>query len=103
MLINSFVGELLPKESASLFGAGTAGEVWRSMLSEQIARQIARSGALGLSRRLFATHPVTPHGASGRAGEAIAAQTSANLLSAPSAAEIVNGAVLSSARKGARV
>ena len=102
MLLSSFVGEMLPKESTSVFGAGTAGEVWRSMLSEQIARQMARSGALGLSRRLFATHSVTPHGAAGRAGEAIAAQTSANLLSEPSAAEIVNGAVLSSTSKGAK-
>ncbi len=56
MALNSFVGEMLPKESSAFFGQGTAGEVWRSMLSEQIARQIAKSGALGLSRRLFATH-----------------------------------------------
>jgi peptidoglycan hydrolase FlgJ len=102
MLINSFVGEMLPKDAGSVFGEGTAGDMWRSMLSEQIARQIARSGALGLSRRLFATHPVLPGGASSRAGEAAAAaQMSANVLSAPGAAEIANGAVLFSGRKGA--
>ena len=101
MLINSFVGEMLPKEAGSVFGEGTAGDVWRSMLSEQIARQIAKSGALGLSRRLFATHAIAPHDALGRAGEAAAAsQTSANILSAPSAAEIAKGAILSPERKG---
>ena len=56
MTLNSFVGEMLPKDSPALFGQGTAGEIWRSMLSEQISRQIAKSGELGLSRRLFATH-----------------------------------------------
>ena len=102
MLLNSFVGEMLPKNAGSVFGEGTAGDIWRSMLSEQMARQIAKSGALGLSRRLFATHAVLPQGASGRAREAAAtAETSANVLSAPSAADIVNGAVLFSRRKGA--
>jgi hypothetical protein len=102
MLVNSFVGEMLPKDAGSVFGEGTAGDMWRSMLSEQISRQIATSGALGLSRRLFETHPVLPRGAFSRAGQAAAAaQMSANVLSAPSAAEIANGAVLFSGRKGA--
>ncbi len=102
MLINSFVGEMLPKNADSVFGEGTAGDIWRSMLSEQISQQMAKSGALGLSRRLFATHEVLPRDASQRVGEAAVAQTSANVLSAPSAAEIVNGAVLFPAGKGAR-
>ena len=72
MLINSFVGEMLPKNAGSVFGEGTAGDIWRSMLSEQISRQIAKSGALGLSRRLFATHEVLPRGESERVGEAAA-------------------------------
>jgi len=102
MLLNSFVGEMLPKNAGSVFGEGTAGDIWRSMLSEQIARQIAKSGALGLSRCLFATHTALPQGASGPAREAAAtAEMSANVLSAPSAADIVNGAILFSRRKGA--
>lgn len=101
MLINSFVGEMLPKDAGSVFGEGTAGEMWRSMLSEQISRQIARSGALGLSRWLFATHEVPSRSASGH-GEAAAVQASANILSAPSAAEIEKGAVLFPAGKGGR-
>ena len=47
-LINSFIGELLPKDAGSVFGEGSAGDMWRSMLSEQISEQIAKSGALGL-------------------------------------------------------
>jgi Rod binding domain-containing protein len=103
MMLNSFVSELLPKDSGEVFGQGMAGDMWRSMLSEQVSTQIAKSGKLGLARRLFATHEVAPH--SGRVGEAgksagePAAQMSANILSAPAAAEPENGAVLFAGRK----
>jgi flagellar protein FlgJ len=101
MMLSSFVGELLPKDSAEVFGQGMAGDMWRSMLAEQVSTQIAKSGKLGLARRLFAAHDVAPH--SGRAGEATvgepAAQMSANILSAPAAAEPENGAVLFVGRK----
>ena len=31
------------------------------MLADQIAKQIAKSGAFGISKRLFATHPLPGH------------------------------------------
>ena len=100
MTLNSFVGEMLPKDSPALFGQGTAGEIWRSMLSEQISRQIAKSGELGLSRRLFATHGLATAERSREATrEGAAVATSANALSAPAAADIANGAILTAARR----
>jgi len=102
MMLNSFVGELLPKDTGEVFGQGMAGDMWRSMLAEQVSTQIAKSGKLGLARRLFATHELAPPSA--RAGEAAKAagaaadQMSANILSAPSAAELDNGAVIFDAR-----
>jgi len=101
MMLNSFVGEMLPKD-ASVFGGGAAGDMWRSMLSEQVSRQIAKSGALGLSRRLFATHELAPHERAAHAApHADAAEMSANILSAPSAAEVVGGAFLFAGRRRA--
>jgi peptidoglycan hydrolase FlgJ len=103
MMLNSFVSELLPKDTGEVFGQGTAGDMWRSMLAEQVSGQIAKSGKLGLARRLFATHEVASH--TGRIGEAAkaigasAAQMSANVLSEPAAAEPENGAVLFAGRK----
>ena len=103
MMLNSFVGELLPKDTANVFGQGMAGNMWRSMLAEQVSMQIAKSGKLGLARRLFATHEMEPR--SGRAGETTraagesAAQMSANILSEPAAADLDKGAVLFSERK----
>ena len=103
MMLNSFVSELLPKDTGEVFGQGMAGDMWRSMLAEQVSTQIAKSGKLGLARRLFATHEVGLH--SGRVGEAAktvgeaAAQMSANILSAPAAADPEKGAVLFAGRK----
>ncbi len=105
MMLNSFVSELLPKDTGEVFGQGMAGDMWRSMLAEQVSTQIAKSGKLGLARRLFATHEVTAH--PGRVGEAAksagapAAQMSANILSAPAVADPGNGAVLFAGRKPA--
>src|SRR6202020_3652029 len=96
MMLNSFVSEMLPKDTGEVFGEGMAGDMWRSMLAEQVSTQIAKSGKLGLARRLFATHEVGLH--SGRVGEAgktvgqPAAEMSANILSASAAADPENGA-----------
>jgi peptidoglycan hydrolase FlgJ len=102
MMLNSFVGEMLPKDTGEVFGQGMAGDMWRSMLADQVSMQIAKSGKLGLARRLFATHEVALHSA--RPGEAKAAglpadQMSANILSAPVGADPENGAVLFAGRK----
>jgi peptidoglycan hydrolase FlgJ len=103
MMLNSFVGELLPKDTSDFFGQGVAGDMWRSMLADQVSTQIAKSGKLGLARRLFATHEFdlrSPHvGEGGKSIASPATQMSANILSAPAAAELGNGAVLFTGRK----
>src|SRR5262249_46059405 len=85
MMLNAFVGELLPKDTGEVFGQGMAGDMWRSMLAEQVSMQIAKSGKLGLARRLFATHEFAPRsvsvGEAAKAASDSAAQMSANILS----------------------
>jgi len=54
MLLTSLIGEMMPKDTPEAFGGGMSGDMWKSMLAEKMADQIAKSGALGLSRRLFA-------------------------------------------------
>jgi peptidoglycan hydrolase FlgJ len=103
MMLNSFVGEMLPKDTGEVFGQGMAGDMWRSMLSEQVSMQIAKSGKLGLARRLFATHEVAGRSESApearKAHGASAAQMSANVLSSPATAEPTNSGVLFAGRK----
>ncbi len=99
VVLSQFIGEMLPKDTPSAFGQGYAGDMWRSMLAERVADQIAASGRLGIAHRLFAQHPVegsAPLFSPARghqAGEAHVTQTSANPLSSASGAHIENGAV----------
>jgi len=100
VLLNSFVSEMLPKDTPEAYGQGLAGEMWRSMLADQVSRKIASSGTLGIGQRLFATHPMTASsslthvGHASSLGSAAPAQMSANALSAPSAADSADGAFL---------
>ena len=99
-LLNNLVDDMLPKDAAGVFGQGTAGDVWRSMLGDQIAHQIAKSGELGIAKRLFATHPLSRQSGAGHAslvapsGAANVAQASANPLSLPIGADYTDGAFL---------
>lgn len=61
MLLRQFVDEMLPKDAVDVFGGGVAGDVWKSMLADKIADQIAESGSLKIGKRLFATHPQLLH------------------------------------------
>jgi len=53
-VISSFIEQMMPEASANNYGSGTAGGVWRSMLSEQIAGQIAKAGGLGIREKVQA-------------------------------------------------
>lgn len=50
-VVQTCLETILPKEQ-SIFGHGTAGGVWRSMIAEQIGAQIAKAGGVGLQRTL---------------------------------------------------
>jgi Rod binding domain-containing protein len=105
VMLNSFVSEMLPKDASTVFGQGLAGDMWKSMLADQVSRQIAKSGALGIGKRLFATHPLAASDAlekakrADSAAAANAAQMSANSLALPSGVEVDGGAVLFAAEK----
>jgi Rod binding domain-containing protein len=105
VMLNSFVSEMLPKDASSVFGQGLAGDMWKSMLADQVSRQIAKSDSLGIAKRLFATHPLAASDGLEKvkrddaASAASTAQMSANSLAAPSGAEIDDGAVLFASEK----
>jgi flagellar protein FlgJ len=97
-LLGSFVNEMMPKEASAFYGQGVGGDIWKSMLADQIGHHLAKSGTLGLARRLFATHPIESlHGRSPSQGSSTdaaaprAAQMSSQSLSLPFAAEQAAG------------
>ena len=54
VVLQSFIQSMLPKNASHVFGKGTAGEVWKSMMAEKLANEIARSGQVGIAKRLQA-------------------------------------------------
>ena len=56
-VLQTFVETMLPKESEEVFGKGTAGGVWKSMLAEQLGNQLAQGKGVGIARQLAAAHP----------------------------------------------
>lgn len=62
-ILQTFVETMLPKESEEVFGKGTAGGVWKSMLAEQLGGQLAKGKGIGIAERLAAAHPAGPNAA----------------------------------------
>ena len=105
VLLNSFIKEMLPQDSEATFGQGLAGDMWKSMLADQVAQQVAKSGALGIAQRLFGSHPMSASETLERASRLDApdaqeaAQMSANALSLPAGVAHSDGAFLFSTGK----
>jgi Rod binding domain-containing protein len=59
-ILQTFVETMLPKESEEVFGKGTAGGVWKSMLAEQLGAQLAKGKGIGIAKQLAAAHPAGP-------------------------------------------
>ncbi|WP_314946898.1 rod-binding protein [Bradyrhizobium cosmicum] len=66
-ILQTFVETMLPKESEEVFGKGTAGGVWKSMLAEQLGAQLAKGKGIGIAKQLASAHPAEPV-ATGKAG-----------------------------------
>jgi hypothetical protein len=65
MALATLIEAAMPQEGDSIFGSGTAGRAWKSMLAEQIGVQMAEAGGIGIARQLaseprFAGGPGAP-------------------------------------------
>jgi peptidoglycan hydrolase FlgJ len=54
--LQTAVQDMLPKNAEHVFGAGLAGDIWKSMLAEQIAAEMAKSAKFGIAERLAGKH-----------------------------------------------
>ena len=55
VLLQTFVQEMLPKDD-KLFGDAASGDAYRSMLAEQLADQLAKSGRIGIAKMIEKAH-----------------------------------------------
>lgn len=53
MVLQSFIQSMLPKNSEDVYGEGTSGEIWKSMMARQIADVIAKRGGIGIADHLL--------------------------------------------------
>lgn len=50
LVLQNLVETMLPKDAGEIFGRGTAGDIWRSMLADQLAGAIGKTIDLGLAK-----------------------------------------------------
>ncbi len=72
-VLAQFIETMLPDKSEAVYGKGNTGNLWKSMLADQIGQQIAKSGGIGIARMLESAKPTTvpnlPAAATGVAGK----------------------------------
>jgi flagellar protein FlgJ len=51
-LVQTFVESMLPTDAPNVFGSGTAGKIWKSMLAEHLANEIAQGTAFGIADKI---------------------------------------------------
>ncbi|WP_102958769.1 rod-binding protein [Mangrovicella endophytica] len=67
-VLRTFVESMLPSDKDGYFGTGTAGNIYRSMLAEQIGDQMAKDGGIGIAAMLQKAREGKVDGAAGSAG-----------------------------------
>lgn len=56
-VLAQFIETMLPDKSEAVYGKGNTGNLWKSMLAEQVGQQIAKSGGIGIARMLENAQP----------------------------------------------
>lgn len=52
MVLQNFVKNILPN-SETLYGKGTAGEMWKGMMAEQLGNTMAKNGGVGIAAKMY--------------------------------------------------
>jgi Rod binding domain-containing protein len=56
MVLATFVQSMLPKQADAVYGEGMAGDMWKSLLSQQLGTAIADRGGIGIADSLLKDH-----------------------------------------------
>lgn len=62
LYLRQMLEEWMPKDSEALFGDGTAGPIWRSMLADHMATTLSKSGTIGIAQMIMKHEPDGPKG-----------------------------------------
>jgi flagellar protein FlgJ len=53
MVLQTFIGNMMPKNTESVYGKGMAGDMWKSMMAEHLAKQTAEAGGIGIAKTVM--------------------------------------------------
>lgn len=56
MVLQTFIQNMLPKDTEGVYGKGLAGDMWKSQLAERLADVMAERGGIGIARSMLADH-----------------------------------------------
>ena len=59
MVLQNFVKSMMPTESEEIYGKGTAGEMWRGMMADQLGEVLSKGGGIGIAESLAKKSGVT--------------------------------------------
>ncbi|WP_377294040.1 rod-binding protein [Rhizobium sp. SG2393] len=66
MVLQNFVKSMMPSEDENVYGQGLAGDMWKSMMAEQIGDVVSKSGGIGIAASLMRKEGiVSPDGDNG--------------------------------------
>lgn len=51
-LLQTFVEAMLPKDAPNVFGSGPAGDIWKSMMAQYLAQEMAESTKFGIAEKI---------------------------------------------------
>lgn len=53
MVLQTFLKSMLPENTENVYGPGISGEMWKSLLAQQLGDQMARRGGIGIADRVL--------------------------------------------------
>ena len=52
-ILQNFISSMLPSDSEQVYGKGSAGDFWKSMMAEQIADAMSKNGGIGIAEQVY--------------------------------------------------
>lgn len=59
MVLQTFLQSMMPQDTQSVYGEGMPGDMWKTMMAEQLANVMAKRGGLGIAERVLKDHYVS--------------------------------------------
>jgi len=56
MVLGTFFQSMMPTGTDSVYGEGMSGDMWKSLLAQQLGDTVAERGGIGIANRLLADH-----------------------------------------------